>query len=396
MQTSPFISPQALPPIPDDIPIFASHAYDTWIALASSANPALRFDGSQHDFEDYLKTLSWVLEQSLQSGMTVFVTKDIGLSVPPTHAQEVVFAYTYRTTGRRCYHLSKELADALLETDLGWIEAQAFRDLPDGFALLIPPMPGLSVYGDNGWHPITDIFVERIRDEGRLALQRENFPGLPADAQFFCWEAISRNKLRSEGALFRNWGAFPVSEDMRLDTLMAGLERWSIESVEHTRSIPLEVASASPKAPFHSSLADYMTRTTSGFLNEAREHLGEQTEGCLQSISFIAKWVLFSATNGFKQAVSRRMPPGFKAKPKTSKKAKAIQDRVLANWGHQFRVSLPPQEPSEEQAAGAHASPVRHRVRGFFRNQPYGSGRALRKLIWIQPFWRGKELLSRS
>lgn len=33
----------------------------------------------------------------------------------------------------------------------------------------------------------------------------------------------------------------------------------------------------------------------------------------------------------------------------------------------------------------------RHIVRGHFRNQPYGPGRAERKEIWIAPFWKGPE-----
>lgn len=33
----------------------------------------------------------------------------------------------------------------------------------------------------------------------------------------------------------------------------------------------------------------------------------------------------------------------------------------------------------------------RHVVRGHWRNQVYGEGRALRKRVWIEPFWRGPE-----
>lgn len=34
---------------------------------------------------------------------------------------------------------------------------------------------------------------------------------------------------------------------------------------------------------------------------------------------------------------------------------------------------------------------VRTRVSGHWRNQPHGPGRELRKLIWIEPFWRGPD-----
>jgi len=34
---------------------------------------------------------------------------------------------------------------------------------------------------------------------------------------------------------------------------------------------------------------------------------------------------------------------------------------------------------------------VRTRVRGFWRSQPHGAGRVLRKVIWVRPHWRGSE-----
>lgn len=34
---------------------------------------------------------------------------------------------------------------------------------------------------------------------------------------------------------------------------------------------------------------------------------------------------------------------------------------------------------------------VRTRVRGFWRSQPHGPGRSLRKVIWVRPHWRGPE-----
>jgi hypothetical protein len=44
---------------------------------------------------------------------------------------------------------------------------------------------------------------------------------------------------------------------------------------------------------------------------------------------------------------------------------------------------------AKEYIAGNGASPmVRHLVRGFYRNQPWGPGSALRRWIYVNPFWR--------
>jgi hypothetical protein len=45
-------------------------------------------------------------------------------------------------------------------------------------------------------------------------------------------------------------------------------------------------------------------------------------------------------------------------------------------------------EPGEGHS-GSHASPRAHWVRGFWREQPWGEGRRLRKTLWIEPFMRG-------
>lgn len=44
------------------------------------------------------------------------------------------------------------------------------------------------------------------------------------------------------------------------------------------------------------------------------------------------------------------------------------------------------------EATGTHASPRGHWVSGFWREQPYGPQRSLRKTLWIEPFWRGGDI----
>jgi hypothetical protein len=42
-----------------------------------------------------------------------------------------------------------------------------------------------------------------------------------------------------------------------------------------------------------------------------------------------------------------------------------------------------------EYQGGTHASPRFHWVKGFWREQPYGPQRSLRKTLWIEPYFRG-------
>lgn len=44
-----------------------------------------------------------------------------------------------------------------------------------------------------------------------------------------------------------------------------------------------------------------------------------------------------------------------------------------------------------EWQGGTHASPRMHWVRGFYRDQPHGTGRTERKRIWVEPYLRGAE-----
>lgn len=43
-------------------------------------------------------------------------------------------------------------------------------------------------------------------------------------------------------------------------------------------------------------------------------------------------------------------------------------------------------------AGGTHASPRGHWVSGFWREQPHGPQRSLRKTLWVEPYWRGGEI----
>ena len=87
-----------------------------------------------------------------------------------------------------------------------------------------------------------------------------------------------------------------------------------------------------------------------------------------------------------------------KLPPKTPKRRALLdqfkrldpQHRILLGKDVRVQRGAPEQAPSLGGGTG-HKQWVRTRVSGHWRNQPHGVGRLERKLIFIEPFWRGDE-----
>ena len=103
------------------------------------------------------------------------------------------------------------------------------------------------------------------------------------------------------------------------------------------------------------------------------------------TLRFLMRFVLLANSEGFDKLCKPLPPPGLKP-GRTSGKAREIHARLYERWGKRFEVAAPKLAEHERQ------SPLRHYVHWFFRNQPYGQGRALRRIVWVHPFWRGKNL----
>jgi len=64
-------------------------------------------------------------------------------------------------------------------------------------------------------------------------------------------------------------------------------------------------------------------------------------------------------------------------------------DRQIEYWSPRIIGRTYKLRYEQHTATGTHASPRGHWVSGFWREQPHGPGRTLRKTLWIEPFWRG-------
>ena len=61
-------------------------------------------------------------------------------------------------------------------------------------------------------------------------------------------------------------------------------------------------------------------------------------------------------------------------------KCRELWSPNLIGWRYQVAAGIP---------AGTHASPRMHWRRGHIRNQPFGTGRTQRRLVWIEPMLIG-------
>lgn len=89
----------------------------------------------------------------------------------------------------------------------------------------------------------------------------------------------------------------------------------------------------------------------------------------------------------------------LEAHPKKSEEWRARMRRIARKEATIVKVGEKLKHNAELEATfhadsgdKAYQLTVRFRVRGHWRHQPYGPGRAERKLIWVSPFWKGPTL----
>jgi len=115
---------------------------------------------------------------------------------------------------------------------------------------------------------------------------------------------------------------------------------------------------------------------------------GEATGALMGASRVLANLLLYINANG-------GLPP---------QGAKKIGSDVPVEREHaekpRFRVGRPIKLPKQIREAAADPTgktwklAARFMVRGHYTHQPYGKGRLERKLIWIQPYWKGPENLA--
>ena len=122
------------------------------------------------------------------------------------------------------------------------------------------------------------------------------------------------------------------------------------------------------------------------------------TSKALRIIKNLCSWL--DATGGL-EGKAKPEPPRVKKKG-SKERRKAVEEGTWPRvwlFGKDVRLRPELRKMATEFAlveSKKHAVPgwkvrVQHVVRGHFKNQPHGEGRALRKRKWIEPYWRGPE-----
>lgn len=351
--------------------------------MAEDQGP-LKFDGSRDDYWTYLRRLEKGFA-NFGLDMAVKIGPDTHIKIPPIYTQFINARYWVRQNPKAPYYvLNAEVRDALLNTDLTWIDAEAFNALPDVLGIIVSPThDDLSLFHhseEGDWHSISDMMLFRVKDPEHLARIAIHH-GLPSDdpsIQFFYWAAFSREGWdKGKGGI--NWGTFPITANVKLEDLAKDLDAYTRriaarelalgDSVHWKTNDPEMEAFVEENNIIH---ADY---------RKDLEMVDQQSLSFNRCVEFIAKFALLHSCDWFKGRCVPLNPPGLKAMPH---KAPAL----WRQWGHRYMVVPPPREHSEETDEGSKRT--RHFVRGFFRQQPYGPQHGLRRTQWIMAHWRGQ------
>lgn len=122
------------------------------------------------------------------------------------------------------------------------------------------------------------------------------------------------------------------------------------------------------------------------------------TDKALRVIKNLVSWL--DATGGI-QGHPTPQPPHIKRKASKEQRKRLDSDSWPRVWVFGQDVKLRPElrqlareyalSESKDHAVPGWQLKAQHIVRGHWKNQPYGEDRALRKRLWMQPYYRGPE-----
>lgn len=388
---------KTLKPISPDTSVYRSDAFDLAI-LPSISN--VQFSGTQPDYDAFIfqveKALSPLSTASSLFGLTE-TGEEIHRHIHPMYLVMAQNAYrVHHAPDAPVYILDHAVRDALLNTDLTWVNYDALAALPNAISLVLTPTTdNLTLFhtenGQEQWLPISDFALWRVTDiRHRRSLARSL--GKPVDLAddpdtlIFGWMASSRD-LYCKGTIPTNWGSFIVQENVKLDDVCKGMQAVMARIAEDCLAFAEEGAPEIPSDPSPEFL-DLLKENEKAIkaYREDMRHGEAQGASLANSLSFLIKFVLLHHCDWFQEHLRSLPIPGIKSFPHKAR-------RLRVQYGARFRVTLPDSFATREDDGGEghKASPRRHWVRGFFREQPYGEGRKKRRTIWIHPFWRGTD-----
>jgi len=238
--------------------------------------------------------------------------------------------------GTQWYEVSSGLAARLRHTELRGLDCDDLRLPFEAIGLLVPTSAELCLPPSNGSHPITETYiVEEPAPERRWRMLVVS----PTEGGRFMMERLT----------------IPLPAGGSID-----------ESIAYAKS---RIAKVSESASFE------------GW----EDHFRWAMNAVLYASSAENRRVIWNDKEA-KQLSDRiaKLPDGPKRK-KLQERLRRLDSSQRTLLGPD--VSMP---PAEERTKGG-VLIVRTRVQGHWKQQPYGEGSRERKLIWIQPYWRGPD-----
>ena len=382
--------------VTDDQSIFTSPFFTAWKDYFAAAGLRMpKFNAQHDDLLLFLREVCLCLSPSyvgIDSRLG-----DIRFEVDGTNlalAKTAYWALTHRMTAEH-YFPTADLFQALQDTDIQWVDFDIWKTLPDVINLRVPTRNKLQCNIMGKLFSVDDIFLGRAT----MPQVREHYAlihghDLTPESEVWFWLTQSRDET-SQMLQNSTFGSLIVDRHTKLEDLLAQLVKFAVDTdIAIGKQIDdehLVDVIDSNQSEATSRLGRQHAEYVKGMFMDRKERPKENYRHYRAILEFVLKFVTLMATDQFK-----RIPipiPGFKS-GKTSVKAKAIQQKLFERYGNRFQVVMPPaQEPPVEEEGtgehGTHRSPMRHLVKGFFRQQPYGPQRSLRKTVWIMPFFRG-------
>lgn len=255
--------------------------------------------------------------------------------------------------GSKIYEVSSGLSQQLLDTELRGLTSEDCR-LPYDSLVLIPPVgSGLRVWNtQTGWHSIECIYVsEDLHDDIRI--WRFLLVGVPKTHDLddaLLWFAISLKPNR------------PLSEALDDED----------ELIRTSKDYTAEVL---PMQKEWRRIFNWVLNVIiyATWPDAEREHV----------------WVSRDARLLWERM--QKLPKGKKRDRLKSELGKMNQDKKIV-LGRSITINRQSADTDEPATTGT-GKPLtlRVRVQGHWKKQFHGPQRALRKLIWIQPYWKGPE-----
>jgi hypothetical protein len=330
------------------------HAEDLGVEDILPMTVRLPSIGQEITVEEFVR-LSWQLQQQAYRGQQTSQTL-----VGHASTQQLWQQARWKMFGSRCYDLSAPLAATLLETAMNVDGSDIELPIPS-FYLRVRDL-GLTINNiETGDHILDGFYVSMLPTVGReyTAGDRELGEGSKAVAVMAVGLPNERSAEVTDNAL----ASFIVLLEE------GNVEDWVLKMAGSEGAIRGLASNAEHLVPW--------VRIIFGFCLYmlAEDHDEERRK-------------LFSGNEEEIRAKARKLRE--RGKDKDAKRL--IEDAALPV--HYVRVGYK-EQPSEELIRHASADEeTRHLtrrfiVRGHYRNQPYGPGRAQRRIVFIRAFWKG-------